>query len=315
MTTHLSIDWLNKYIPQNMDPEVLEEYALLTQEATTFERTLQSLNWTPSTVLSEWSASAPTLWGKQRRLDVMDEVRRIIRVGAMPYAVVSASPGAVEFEDIPSRIGSVSDWTWDEDWGPPITSPPFAAARRRQRPVSTVQRQYQCTALATPLLTLLGSLIQEYTHLPNLPVIAAAQTLYTEIFRDTATLFRVGGSVLVKTAGADDELCLRLVNDCFYLAGEVALVAVGMGHMGYGEVVICFREIVEKLDLCGVLWRDRYLEGIKLGLMQRIQAAEGFVFASNLERRDRYSVIISGLIQQLYALSNLWTVPTPPHPN
>jgi len=298
-----------------MDAEVLGEYALLIQEATTFERTIQSLNWTPSTALSEWCASAATLWAKQHRLDVMDDVRRTIRAGPMPYTTVNASPGAVEFEDIPSRNASLSDWTWDEDWGPPVTSPPLTAARRRQRPLSTVQRQYQCTALGTPLLTLLGGLIQEYTHLPNLPVIASAQTLYTEIFRDTVTIFRVGGSVLVKTAGADDELCLRLINDCFYLAGEVALVAVGMGHMGYGEVVTCFREISEKLDLCGVLWRDRYLDEIRLGLMQRIQAAEGFGFASDLERKDRYSIIISGLIQQLYALSNLWAVSTPRHPN
>jgi hypothetical protein len=46
--------------------------------------------------------------------------------------------------------------------------------------------------------------------------------------------------------------------------------------------------------------------------MQRIQAAEGFVFPSNPERRERYSVIIAGLIQQFTSLSNLWTVPTPP---
>jgi hypothetical protein len=166
----------------------------------------------------------------------------------------------VECEDVPSRNGSLSDWTWDEDWGSSSTAspPPPTVQRRRQRPLSTVPRQYQCTALATPLLTLLGTLIQEYTHLPHLPVVASVQPLFSEIFRDAVTIFRVGGSVLQKTLGAD-ELCLRLVNDCFYLAGEVGLVAVGVGSMGYVDVGAVFREISEKLDLCGVLWRDRYL--------------------------------------------------------
>lgn len=43
-------------------------------------------------------------------------------------------------------------------------------------------------------------------------------------------------------------------------------------------------------------------------LIQRVQAAEGFVNTSNVERRERYGVVIAGLIQHVQNLSNLWTV-------
>ena len=47
------------------------------------------------------------------------------------------------------------------------------------------------------------------------------------------------------------------------------------------------------------------------GLISRVQAAEGFVFASQGDRRDRYTVVIEGVITQIRALSTMWSVPTP----
>ena len=45
-----------------------------------------------------------------------------------------------------------------------------------------------------------------------------------------------------------------------------------------------------------------------MGVIARAQAAEGFVFASRVDRRERYTVITEGVIQQIRALSDLWTV-------
>ena len=51
-----------------------------------------------------------------------------------------------------------------------------------------------------------------------------------------------------------------------------------------------------------------------MGLISRVQAAEGFVFASQWERRERYTVVIEGVITQIHALSTMWSVPSPPPP-
>lgn len=53
---------------------------------------------------------------------------------------------------------------------------------------------------------------------------------------------------------------------------------------------------------------------MRSGLVERIQAAEGFVYPSDPERRERYGVIIAGLIQNLSTLSNHWTVHPIPVP-
>jgi len=42
--------------------------------------------------------------------------------------------------------------------------------------------------------------------------------------------------------------------------------------------------------------------------ISRVQAAEGFREITNPTSRERYAVIIDGLVQQIQALSNLWTV-------
>ena len=51
-----------------------------------------------------------------------------------------------------------------------------------------------------------------------------------------------------------------------------------------------------------------------MGIISRVQAAEGFVFASQWERRERYTVVIEGVITQIRALSTMWSVPSP-HPH
>lgn len=43
-------------------------------------------------------------------------------------------------------------------------------------------------------------------------------------------------------------------------------------------------------------------------MISRVQAAEGFVFASRGDRRERYAVVIEGVIQQIRALSTMWSV-------
>jgi len=52
-------------------------------------------------------------------------------------------------------------------------------------------------------------------------------------------------------------------------------------------------------------------ENIRVGLIERVQAAEGFRSPADAEQRERYNVIISGIIQQIRTFSNMWNVPTP----
>lgn len=47
---------------------------------------------------------------------------------------------------------------------------------------------------------------------------------------------------------------------------------------------------------------------MRSGLFARIQAAEGFIFPSNNERRERYNVIISGVISEMQLMNSLWMV-------
>lgn len=226
------------------------------------------MGWTRERGLEEWCLRGAENWVVQRRVDLMDEVRGIFRRGVRPFINMRASPGAIEFEDIPTRTESASSesWTWDENWSqtsstpsmtPPV-APPSPHLQRRQRPHSNAERVYACTALAQPLLTLLGTILQEYMSLPHYPLLVPSQPSYPALLRAVATVFRAGAPVLLKTQN-NEELRLRLVNDCFFLAGEVGLVAVGMERLGYGDVVACFREVSCKFDLCGVLWRERYL--------------------------------------------------------
>jgi hypothetical protein len=268
MTTTLLKTYLPRYIPHTLDPAHLEEYALLIQEASAFERSLHAMDWTRDRGLEEWCLRGAENWVLQRRVDLMDQVRGIFGRGVRPFVNVRASPGAIEFEDLPVRTesGSSESWTWDENWSQPSTSssvippvaPPSPPLQRRQRPHSNAERVYACTALSQPLLNLLGTILQEYTSLPHYPLLAPSQPSYPSLLRAVATVFRAGAPVLLKTQ-YDEELCLRLVNDCFFLAGEVGLMAVGMERLGYGDIVGCFREVSCKFDLCGVLWRERYL--------------------------------------------------------
>jgi hypothetical protein len=262
MTTELCKTWLGQYIPRSMDQ--LEEYEKLIFEAQQFERTLQSMQWTQLNTLHEWCSKAGELWGKQHKIDVLDRVRVILRTGVVPYVSMPASPGALEYEDVVSRNGSFSDWTWDDDWGNPTTTTATATTttttasmskRRKQRHSQGIPRIYECTAISAPLLTLLGSLLQEYTHLPNLPVIQSALQIYPNILRDVFALFRAGGGLF---GSVQAETPLRLTNDCFYLSGEIGLMSFGMGHLGFIEIKAVLEELSQTMDSSGVSWRERY---------------------------------------------------------
>jgi hypothetical protein len=260
MTTQLKENWLGKYIPRTMDS--LTEYEKLIWEAQSFERTLQSISWTQENVLHEWCLRAGEWWGKQHKVDVLERVREILNKGGVfPYGMVTASPGALEYEDVSSlRNGSLSDWTWDEDWGgsPPMSRASTMTTRQKQRHSSTtrIPRTYECTAISSPLLTLLGSLIHEYTHLPNMHIIASAHQIYPTILREVFTLFRAAGT-LFRTI--EIETPIRLINDCIYLSGEMGLIALGLGHMGFNEITSVLEEVGQTMDLCAVSWRERYL--------------------------------------------------------
>src|SRR5437762_3080188 len=126
-TTDLSENWLGKFIPRTMD--TLGEYEKLVCEAQEFEKTLQSMQWTQENILHEWCSRAGEHWGRQHKVDVLSRVRQIVRSGISPYTTMSASMGAVEYEDVGSRHGNFSDWTWDEDWESSAQTP----IRRKQR--------------------------------------------------------------------------------------------------------------------------------------------------------------------------------------
>jgi hypothetical protein len=56
-------------------------------------------------------------------------------------------------------------------------------------------------------------------------------------------------------------------------------------------------------------------ENMRAGVIERIRAAEGFIYPSDPVRRERYAVIISGILQTIQNLNTLWTVLSlPPSP-
>lgn len=60
-------------------------------------------------------------------------------------------------------------------------------------------------------------------------------------------------------ANSAPDIPVRLFNDCFYLAGEIGLMGLGVGEMGFVDAARTLAEISEALDLCGVGWREKYL--------------------------------------------------------
>jgi hypothetical protein len=252
MTTDLIKNWLPKFIPRTMD--TIGEYEKLIWEAQSFERTLQTIQWTQQNTLHEWGSKAGEHWGRQHKLDVLDRVREIIRGGVFPYSSTMASMGALEYEDV-SRSGGFSDWNWDDNWDATTRQTTSRRKQKHSNP-SGMPRTYECTAISATLLSLLGALLQEYTHLPNVPVIQTSQTMYPDIVRDVFSLFRATGILF---GSMQVETAIRLSNDCFYLAGEIGLMALGIGHLGYDEITATLNEVSQTMDLCGVVWRDKYL--------------------------------------------------------
>lgn len=264
MTSRLATTWLNNFIPHGLD--ACEEYATLVRSAGDFEQSLLAMHWTQQTILGEWCSKAGENWARQRKIDVLDQLRKIVRGGVLPSATMVASAGAPEYETTP---GTQQDWTWDEDWSsqagasaaPPTTARSNLSTttiRRKQRPSMTshAPRTYECTALSSPLRNLLGSLLQEYTHLPNIPLLSSAQPHFRGIITALFTLFRASGAILASTT---EETPIRLCNDCAYLAGETGLMALGMGHLGLGDLGSVLEEVSSQMDFCGVYWRERYL--------------------------------------------------------
>ena len=60
-------------------------------------------------------------------------------------------------------------------------------------------------------------------------------------------------------ASTDLETPVRLINDCTYLAGEIRLMALGIGHLGFVEINSVLEETSRTMDSCGMQWRTRYL--------------------------------------------------------
>jgi len=102
----------------------------------------------------------------------------------------------------------------------------------------------------------MGSLLQEYTQLPQIPSLSRAQLVYPTIFRDMFALYRMTAVIY---ANSSVDIPVRLFNDCFYLAGEIGLMGLGMAEMGFVDVAGTLTEISETSDSCGVGWRDKYL--------------------------------------------------------
>jgi hypothetical protein len=264
MTSGLTTSWLGKWIPHGL--EGWEEYDNLVRSAGEFESSLVSMGWTSPTVLGEWCARAGENWARQRKVDILHQGRLIMRTGVLPSSNVMASMGAPEYENTPGSdaLSQTQDWTWDsEDWssrgdgGVPPTRSSIVSRRKQRSSVTTRgQRTYKCTALVNPLRTVLGSLLQEYTHLPTISVLSSALQFYPDIITSLFTVFRASGSILASTT---DETPIRLCNDCSYLAGETALMALGMGHMGLQDLTRVLEEVSSQMDFCGVYWRERYL--------------------------------------------------------
>jgi hypothetical protein len=259
MTTKLVESWLGDYVPRTMDGA--GELDRLCSSAREFENRLHASGWTTATTLHDWCARSGELWGQLRRIDVLEQVRDILPQLVTSPVRVTASPGAVEYENTNSSVStSSSDWNWEEDWESPsiqsLTSSSTRPQRKQRHSTAGIPRIYECTGIPQPLINLLGSLLQEYTHLPNLPIIQSAHQMYPSLFREMFSLFRATGTIFAPNSA---ETPIRLVNDCSFLSGEIALMAVGIGHMGYEDIKTVLEEISSTMDLCGVIWRERYL--------------------------------------------------------
>jgi hypothetical protein len=259
MTTKLVESWLGDYIPRTMDGA--GELDKLCSSAREFENRLHVSGWTNATTLHDWCARSGELWGQLRRTDVLEQVRDILPQLAISPVRLTASPGALEYEN-PNGSASTnsSDWSWEEDWdSPSIQSLASSSTRpqRKQRHSTTgIPRTYESTGIPQPLINLLGSLVHEYTQLPMLPIIQSAQQMYPSLLREMFSLFRATATLFAPTSA---ETPIRLVNDCSFLSGEIALMAVGIGHMGYEDIKTVLEEISSTMDLCGVIWREGYL--------------------------------------------------------
>ena len=53
-----------------------------------------------------------------------------------------------------------------------------------------------------------------------------------------------------------------------------------------------------------------FQENLKAGIVERMGAAEGFIFSADAVRRERYEVVISGVVQIIQHYNTLWTVQT-----
>lgn len=259
MTAKLCEESLTKYIPTTLDG--VGNIQELVDSARTFEGQLHSFGWSQDHTLHEWTSRVGEIWGKGRKVEVLHQTRRIIRGGVLPNASLTASAGAVEYENTGSNsAGGAGDWSWDDDWTTPSTAMSTSSSsqpRRKQRhAMMSGQRTYECTGIAGQLRMLLATLLQEYTQLSNYPIIHAAANVYPSMFNLMFSLYRASG---VLHAPTSIESPVRLVNDCFFLAGEIGLMALGLGHMGYTDVYSALQEISSTMDLCGVNWRDRYL--------------------------------------------------------
>ena len=174
-------NWLGRYIPQTMD--TIGEYEKLIWEAQEFERRLQSMQWTQENVLHEWCSRAGEWWGKQHKMDVLDRVREIVRTGVYPYTKVTASMGALEYENVGSSELEVHQIGHGTKIGNLLQCHEQQDENNDIQPQVESLELYECTAISAPLLSLLGSLIHEYTHLPGMHIIQSAQQIYPTILR------------------------------------------------------------------------------------------------------------------------------------
>jgi hypothetical protein len=264
MTTQLVESWLGDYIPRTIDGA--GEFDRLCSSAREFEDRLHAYGWTAETTLHDWCSRSGELWGQSRSMDVLDQIRNILPQLAITAARATASPGALQYENTSSSAaGSLSDWNWDHDWdsapGPPSTSSSTRPQRTQRHSTAGISRTYECTGIPQPLINLLGSLLQEYTHISYLPILQSAQQMYAPLFREMFSLFR---ATAILFAPASAEIPIRLINDCSFLSGEIALMALGIGHMGYEDIKAALEETSTAMDLCGVIWRERYLVNISL---------------------------------------------------
>lgn len=258
MTTDLSGKWLGRYIPSTTD--AISEYQKLIAAAQEFERDLQSRQWTTQNSLHEWSSRAGELWAQRHNVDVLDRVRTILRAGVLPRTRLTASDGALEYQSSTlNQRSNLSDWTWEEDRLSQASSSraqDTIAGRRIRQSTTTGPKSYECTAIPGPLIAVLGYILQEYACLPNVPLVQSSQSTFPNLIREVFIIFRAGA---ILHAPTDLETPVRLINDCTYLAGEIGLMALGMGHLGFVDIKLVLEETSKAMDSCGVQWRTRYL--------------------------------------------------------